>query len=206
MKLNLYTFKGPSSALIGPWITVGFLHNFYKLNKEIIPSVLLDPAPFNFNEIPSNLSEYDYLLKTRFSMISIPATTINSKGSYSILEAESKIMSYYKSVSLTKHRPLKINKITIPETWDEKLTVLCACFYRKQYLIRRSNHYIHKVNYIELEKNINAHKDLICTFKFLPSNYILSNCISLCKNIEPKPAWFLRELIDLNNILKNKNS
>lgn len=186
MILNIYVYKGSKQSLIGPWIVAGYLNKFTAESFEIeIPH---KKSLFKYR---SSLKKYSNILQNNLNIYFISSSDINTSEELSIFKAIKKIKAYASSQSIEAEDLLQINIIEEPIYWYERLTVLCAVFYRQQYLLRMSSE---KINYYLLEHNLESHINLLLTYKYLPPVYILNKCIYLFKNIYPKPNWWTNEI------------
>lgn len=188
MIINLYTYRGGSNSLIGPWITAGFLLDHNENLSHRIPN-----AAYIFNKRKS-INKFDDILKNKLNIVSIEATDININGNLCIYKAESKLISFARAEC---EGPLIINKISNPKLWYERLTIIAAVFYRTEKLRRRSI----DIDLLHLDNNLEEHLEIIYSYRHLPPFYLWDKTIDIFKNINPKPRWWHSEIKSLENIL-----
>lgn len=181
MILNLYTYKGSYNSLIGPWITVAYLCDENDNFEKLVPSTK------NIYVKRKHLSKFNVCSKYKLDIRFTSATDINILGDYSIFNIEKTLITQAKSIYTSS---LKINKVKAPFYWYERLAVIYAVTYRNYYLDRVSTNY----NFSSLDSNYEAHLNLLCSYKYLPYNYIWNNCMKAVEFIYPKPYWYKKEL------------
>lgn len=186
MILNIYVYKGSKHSLIGPWVVAGYLN---KINSNTFEELI--PHKKSLFKQRSSLKKYDSILLNNLNICFIDSIDINTSEELAIFKAINKIKAYAISQSIDERDSLKVNIIKQPVYWYERLTVLCAVFYRQQYLLRISTN---KINFYLLEHNLESHINLLLTYKYLPPIYILNKCMCLFKDVYPKPNWWTNEI------------
>jgi hypothetical protein len=195
MLLNIFTYKGPANSLLSPWISCGYSidlkHTSQNLEKLIPGSRYL----FSYRK---NLDKFeDLLLGASINIRTIDSYAINTLGDLAVYNSHKQLKAGAYSI-LREDDILMVNYININNTllWYERLCIIYSVFIRHQYLQRTSNK---KINLFNLDHNLNAHLNLLETYKYLPPYYIVDKCLNNFSNVQPKPFWFKREIDFINN-------
>ncbi len=192
MKLNIYTYKGPSTSLINLWVTCGFLTSLNYCNINIPKGKYLYSYKKNLDKYKDVFNSNSIFVKT------IKYSNINYLGELASYNAEQQIKAQAKSFMELKE-PFDINIFEEPLNWDERLCVIYSVFIRDQYLHKISTN---SVNYYKLDINLNTHLNLIKNYKYLPPFYNVDKCLYYFRNVYPKPKWFNNEIDFINNNIK----
>lgn len=180
--LNIYTYKGPTTSLVGPWITCSyFTEDIYQDVEVSIPSVK------HMFDRRDDISKFGDLLKDNFDVNTIYAHEINHQGAYCCRESQ----DYMIRRARWRGRKFDVNIISKPKAWYERLTVIAAVFYRYEYLKRMSRP---NYNLLELDTDLNLHINTLISYKHLPPMYLWDKTMEAIKNVEPKPLWWFSEI------------
>jgi hypothetical protein len=195
MLLNIFTYKGPSYSLLGPWVTCGYLVNNNDFNKELESFIPSSRYLFSYRK---DLIKYEsLLLNSSINIKTINSYDINTLGDLAIYNSYKQIRASAYSV-LKEEDSLVVNYINVKNRlfWYERLCIIYAVFIRHQYLQKLSKS---RPNLFNLDSNLDAHLDLLSTYKYLPPIYIIDKCLVRFSDIHPKPFWFKREIDFINN-------
>lgn len=191
MILNIYTYKGPKKSLIGPWISASYLVEDTDSNKESrVPNLK------HMFERKDNLDRYQDLLANKLDIRVINSCEINMNGDYALRESHDQMIRR----SFWRDRKFDVNIINKPTAWYERLTVICAVFYRTEYLRRMSRP---NCDLLFLDSNFDTHLNELIRYKHLPPMYIWDKTMEAIKNVQPKPRWWFSEINYLRRELEN---
>lgn len=199
MKAYIYLWQGSRSSLLFCYILGVFVvDSDYKEPPGMITSKYATYNPGRFID-PNLLKDID------INLYYLNPSDLNKEGDYAIYKLKTKIITNlkikYKNIDITVFsKPTKLIERLLVRyciiAWRSRLKSWSATFIndKKTHKVRRLRIKKFKYNFIDLEKDLELHKSYLLSCKVLPCIYDWMKVIKLFKDIEPKPAWYCKEI------------
>lgn len=192
MECYYYVYKGPKESLFACYTAASIMIPSYNPGYEKRVPAIKHMYDRRAGYFINPIEEADV------HIYSMSDTQINRDEFWTMADTKKKI--YYTALGFAKNysKPVYCKEVCNPKIWPERLAVIIAVAHRRNLM---DIHLTNRGLDLNIESSKEAQMDVIKDYLEFDPRLKWDKCMEAFQHVQPKPAWYRKELIRYNQII-----